>query len=190
MIPVSFNPFPVLMTPRLILRRAAETDIADLFAMRSDPEVMRYIPRPRATSHDDVRELLTMINGFVEKNERINWAMELKDERKAVGLIGYVNISPEHHRAEVGYSLARAYHRRGLMREALRAVLDFGFGTMNLHSVAAIIDEENLASGALLDQSGFRREALYIEDFLYNGAFRNSVHFGMLRREWNRKHGS
>lgn len=191
MIPVSFSPFPVLITPRLILRRAVEADVEALFAMRSDPAVMRYIPRPLARSRDDVRELLKMIDGFVESNERINWAMELKSEQKAIGLIGYVNIKPEHHRAEVGYSLRRSHHRRGLMREALKAVLDYGFGTMNLHSVEAVIDEENLASGALLDQVGFRREARFVEDFLHENAFRTSVHFGMLRREWmERKAGA
>ncbi len=184
MIPVSFTPYPILVTPRLILRRPADTDAADIFAMRSDPEVMRYIPRPLARSHADVEALLTMINDFTDRNERINWAMELREERKVVGLLGFVNIKPEHHRAEVGYSLARAYHRRGLMREALKAVLGFGFGTMNLHSIEAIIDEQNIASGALLDQLGFRREARFVEDFLHDGAFRTSVHFGLLRREW------
>ncbi len=189
MIPVSFTPFPVLITPRLVLRRPLETDTADIFEMRSDPEVMRYIPRPLAQSHADIQGLLEMIDDFLGRNERINWAMELKEERKVVGMIGYVGIKPEHHRAEVGYSLIRRYHRRGLMREALRAVLEYGFATMNLHSVEAIIDEENLASGALLDQVGFRREARFAEDFLYDGAFRNSVHFGMLRREWMERQG-
>jgi ribosomal-protein-alanine N-acetyltransferase len=184
MIPISFSPFPVLITPRMILRRPADADVADLFEMRSDPEVMRFIPRPLASSHADVQDLLTMMNDFVDRNERINWAMELKEERKVVGMIGFVNIRPEHHRAEVGYSLTRSYHRRGLMREALHAVLDFGFSTMNCHSVEAVIDEENIASGSLLDQTGFRREARFVEDFLAKGSFRNSVHFGMLRREW------
>jgi ribosomal-protein-alanine N-acetyltransferase len=184
MIPISFTPFPVLVTPRLILRRATEADAPDLFALRSDPEVMRYIPRPLATSHADVLALIQMVDGFLDRNERINWAMELKEEQKVVGLIGYVDIKPEHHRAEVGYSLTRAWHRRGLMREALRAVLDYGFGTMNLHTVEAIIDEDNVASGTLLEQTGFRREARFVEDFLHNGEFRTSVHYGLLRREW------
>lgn len=184
MIPVSFAPFPVLITPRLILRRPVESDVEGIFAMRSDPDVMRFIPRPLARNHEDVLELLRMIEDFVQRNERINWAMELRSAQQVVGLIGFVNIQPEHHRAEIGYSLRRSHHRQGLMREALNAVLDYGFGTMNLHTVSAIIDEENVASGALLDQTGFRREARFAEDFLHENAFRNSVHFGMLRREW------
>jgi len=177
----NFNPFPVIHTSRLILRRPLPTDAVDLLEMRSDPEVMQYIPRPLATCEDDVRELINMLDGFTEKNERINWAIEWKSTGKVLGLIGYVNIKPEHYRAEVGYSLTRAWHRRGIMREALSAVLEYGFGDMKLHTVEAIIDAENAASGKLLEDAGFIREAFFREDFFHNGRFRNSVHYGLLQ---------
>jgi ribosomal-protein-alanine N-acetyltransferase len=188
MITPDFNPFPILETPRLLLRRPQLSDAADIFEMRSDPEVMRYIPRPLAKSLEDVHELLRMVDEFVEKNERINWAIEWKDSGKVIGMAGYVNLKPEHDRAEVGYSLNRAWHRKGVMREALKAILGFGFNTMKLHSVEAIIDEENAASGALLANVGFRQEACFIEDFYLGGQFRNSVHFGLLSRELEPEH--
>jgi ribosomal-protein-alanine N-acetyltransferase len=184
MLTPNFNPFPVLETDRLLLRQAAVSDAEDLFEMRSDPHVMQYIPRPLAKTIEDVQALVRMLDGFLETNERINWAIEWKDSNKVVGMIGYVNIKPEHFRAEVGYSLARAWHRKGIMREALHSIIKYGFGPMQLHSIEAIIDAENVASGKLLEIVGFRQEAHFLQDFYYNGKFRDSIHYGLLKSEW------
>ena len=176
-----FTPFPVISTARLLLRRPLLSDAADLLEMRSDPLVMQYIPRPLAKTEADVEALLTMLDEFVEKNERINWAIEWKATGKVLGLIGYVNIKPEHYRAEIGYSLSRAWHRRGIMREALAAIVTYGFSDLKLHTIEAIIDAENTASGKLLEDAGFIQEAYFREDFFHNGRFRNSIHYGLLQ---------
>lgn len=181
---VEFTPFPILETSRLILRAPEMSDAADIFELRSDPEVMKYIPRPLAKTPADVEELLQQIQGFTERNERINWALEWKETGKVLGLIGYVNIYPEHERAEVGYALNRSWHRQGIMREALQAVLHYGFEQMQLHSILAITDAQNTASGRLLMEVGFRQEGSFREDFQFNGVFRDSNYYGLLRREF------
>lgn len=178
-----FEQFPVLYSQRLTLRRVMVEDAADIFIMRSDPEVMRYIPRPLAHTIDDVYPLIGMLDDFLGKGERINWAITFKDSDTVLGMIGYVHIKPEHYRAEVGYSLSRAYHRQGIMREALLRVIDYGFDAMKLHTIEAIVDADNEASAALLSDVGFRQEAHFREDFLHNGSFRNSIHFGMMKGE-------
>ena len=184
MLPFSFDPFPTLSTQRLTLRQPLIEDAADLFLLRSDPKVMRYIPRPLAQSVDDVVSLIQMINDFTQKGERINWAIEWKETGAVIGLLGYVNIKPEHQRAEVGYSLTRAWHRKGITREALREVMRYGFEEMNMHSIEAVLDEENVASARLLEDSGFVQEARFREDFFWEGVFRTSLHYGLLRTEW------
>ena len=184
MLTPSFTPFPILQTPRLILREPLLTDAADIFQMRSDPEVMKYIPRPLATELKDVETLLEMIRDFTQKSERINWAIEWKETGTVIGMIGYVNIKPEHNRGEVGYSLTRSWHRKGIMREALQTILQYGFETIGCHSIEAIIDAENTPSGNLLESVGFRKEAHFIQDFLYNNEYRNSIHYGMLHSEF------
>jgi ribosomal-protein-alanine N-acetyltransferase len=178
---MTFTPFPVLETDRLLLRKLSIDDTADVFIMRSDPEVMQYIPRPLAITPDDAATVIQTINDFIEKGEKINWAISLKATGQVIGIIGYVNIKPEHSRAEVGYSLSRAFHRQGFMREALPAVLKYGFEQMALHSIEAITDAENVASAQLLLSAGFMQEGFFNEDFFYNGGFRNSIHYGMLR---------
>lgn len=180
---MNFNPFPILETERLILRNIMHTDVEDIFVMRSDPNVMQYIPRPLAQNLDDAMELIETINNFVFKNEKINWALALKENNKLIGLCGYPNVYEQHNRAEIGYSLSTEWHRKGYMTEAIKCVLKYGFEQMNLHSVLAIIDEENVASGGILQSIGFRKEAFFLEDFLYNSNYRNSIHFGMLKKE-------
>lgn len=177
---INFSIFPVLETERMILRRPTHADASDLFEMRSDPEVMRYVPRPLAKTEDDVIELIDLINSFIDKNEKINWAMELKETGRVIGLISFVNIQPEHFRGEVGYSIQRAMFRKGYTSEALKRIIAFGFDELKLHTIEAIVDAENIPSFSLLEKAGFVREAYFREDFYFGNQFRNSVHYGML----------
>ena len=84
---MNFYPFPILVTERLLLRQIVQTDAEDIFIIRSDANVMRYIPRPIAQTVDDVFPLIQMIEDFLTKGERINWAMELKSTGKLLSLI-------------------------------------------------------------------------------------------------------
>src|SRR6187402_1554593 len=182
-----FLPFPNLETERLTLRRVTAADTDAVFIMRSDPDVMRYIPRPMAETKEDALAVINMVEDFLEKNEKINWAIEWKESKQMVGMIGYVNLKPDHARAEIRYSLARTWHRKGIMYEALLCVMKYGFEQMQLHSIEAIIDAENVASGKLLEAAGFRQEAHFIEDFCFKGVYRNSIHYGMLCSEGKEK---
>lgn len=179
-----FSEFPVLETARLRLRRPVADDAADILIFRSDPEVMQYIPRPLATSIEDVKVFLNMMEESLAKNERINWAIEWKETGTVVGMISLVKILPEHARAEVGYSLSKAWFRKGICSEALEAVAKYSYNTLDCHSLEAIIDAENDASAGLLRHFGFRKEAYFLEDFFYGEHYRDSIHFGLLKKEW------
>jgi [ribosomal protein S5]-alanine N-acetyltransferase len=184
---MNFNPFPTLETDRLLLRQIIRTDADALFIIRSDAEVMRYIPRPIATTVDDVFPFIEMLDDFLEKGERINWAIVLKETNQLVGMIGFVNMKLAHYRAEVGYALAAKFHRKGIMTEALKRIVQFGFETMKLHSIEAIVDADNKASNALLVDFGFVKEAHFREDFYHNTNFRNSIHYGLLASDTIKK---
>ena len=56
----------ILQTPRLILRPVAHKDSAQLFAIRKDPEMMRYIPRPLAVTIDDAQILIDIMLKGIE----------------------------------------------------------------------------------------------------------------------------
>lgn len=167
MLTLNFSPFPILETERLVLRKLAATDRQTVFEIRSNPETMQYIPRPLAKTIEDADALIDMINGFADRDEKINWAITEKGNDTLVGIIGYHQFKPESDRAEVGYVLHHKYLRRGIAQEALKVVLDYGFNEMKSHSIEAIIRPENIASRKLVENAGFVQEA-YFKDYVFH----------------------
>ncbi len=180
MITTNFTPFPVLETERMLLRKPSHNDQMDFFEMRSDAETMRYIPRPIAIVPDDVVPVMNMVLDFIDKNERINWAMVDKATGKMMGMIGYVRTIPDSARAEVGYVINKNYRRTGMMFEALKKVLEYGFKEMNLHSIEAVINPDNIASCGLVEKAGFSKDA-YFKDYIYhNDKYADAVVYSLL----------
>jgi len=99
---IHFTPFPVLTTEGLILRRPVTSDAAEMFTYRSDKELMKYIPHRLAASLEDMQDTLQKINHLIDSDEGINWAITCKGDDKIIGMIGYVHIMKDHHRAEIG----------------------------------------------------------------------------------------
>ncbi|MES2591469.1 MAG: GNAT family N-acetyltransferase [Bacteroidota bacterium] len=179
---MNFNPFPVLETERLILRNLRMDDKQEVFQIRSNPATMQYIPRPLAKTVDDVVSVIEMITGFTARNERINWAVTEKGVDKLIGIIGYVNIKPESLRAEVGYVLHEDNTQKGIAYEALQEVLHYGFDSMDLHSVEAIIRPENTGSIKLIEKAGFVREGYFKDYIFHNGKFWDETVYSMIKQ--------
>ncbi|HZF99690.1 MAG TPA: GNAT family protein [Chitinophagales bacterium] len=180
MLTLSFNPFPTLTTPRLTLRRLTPNYVNDLFALRSNPEAMRYIARPLAQTPDDAAKLISVIDELWERNEAINWAIALKDADEMIGTFCFWNIQPEDHRAEIGYMLHPSHQGVGIMQETMTAALNYGFNTMKLHSIAANVDPRNTASIKLLERNGFTREAYFRENVFFNDQYLDTAVYGLL----------
>ena len=189
MLNAPFSPFPTLSTSRLCLRQLDNTDLAAVLALYSNADVMRYIPRPLAQNTSDAQAIIDRINGRLIDKEGINWAItHCQQPKHTIGIIGYMRVMPEHHRAEVGYMLHPDYHRQGIMQEALVAVLQYGFEVLHLHSVEAILAPENLASERLLQHNGFVKEAHFKEKEKFDGCYIDSMVYSLLQRNWQLSH--
>ena len=182
MLTINFSPFPNLETDRLSLRRLLISDVNEIFALRSNPEVMKYIPRPIAKTTDDALEHIATIDTNIDKNEGINWAITLKNSDILIGIIGHYRIQPQNHRAEVGYILNPEYHGKGIIPEALKKVIEYGFDEMKLHSIEAVIDPNNKASERVLLKNAFVKEAHFIENQLYEGRYLDTVIYSLLKK--------
>ncbi len=182
MLNINFTPFPILETKRLQLRRLANNDFNEILALRSDKETMQYIPRPLAKNKEDALEHIALINSRIESNEGINWAITLKKDSKLIGIIGHYRLKPEHYRAEIGYMLFPEYHGKGIMTEAIKEVVNYGFEVMKLHSIEALIDPRNIASEKVLQKNGFVKEAHFIENEYYKGEFLDTVVYSILNK--------
>jgi [ribosomal protein S5]-alanine N-acetyltransferase len=65
----SFLPFQNLESERLLLRRITAADVNEIFAMRSNVEVMKYIPRPLCKTLDEAMDVINMLQNKLETNE-------------------------------------------------------------------------------------------------------------------------
>lgn len=177
MVEVQTNPFPVIRTERLILRQVSHDDVQAVFDMRSDPETMKYIPRPVARNLEDAMSIIRAMELGQQKKESINWAITLAGDNRLLGIIGYPRMDKEHRRGEIGYLLHRGYHRQGIMQEAIVPVIGHGFRNMRFHTIEGIIDPGNIASENLLLKNGFIKEAHFRENLLFEGKWMDSVHY-------------
>jgi ribosomal-protein-alanine N-acetyltransferase len=183
MLKINFNPFPLITTERLVLRKVEKGDVNEILFLRSDEKVMKYLDRAPAKSLDDAFGFILKITGQEADNESVTWAINLKGNSKLIGTICYWNIQKEHHRAEVGYVLHPEYWGKGIMQESLTEVLKYGFEVMKLHSVEANVNPENIASIKLLEKNNFKREAYFRENYFYNGKFLDSTIYSLLAIE-------
>jgi ribosomal-protein-alanine N-acetyltransferase len=182
MLTINFSPFPNLETERLLLRRVDSNDIKEIFALRSNPETMKYIPRPLVKTDEEALEHINMIDSKIDSNEGINWAIMLKDNPKLIGIIGHYRIKPENYRAELGYMLLPEYHGKGIVSEAVKEAVKYAFNVMNLHSIEAIIAPENYGSAKVLEKNGFVKEAHLRENEFYEGRFLDTVIYSILNK--------
>ena len=182
MLEINFTPFHQLETDRLLLRRITTDDVNEIFALRSDAEIMKYIPRPLVKTNEDALEHIAMIEAKIVNNEGINWAITLKGSPKLIGIIGFYRMKPEHYRAEIGYILLPEFNGRGIISEAIKEVVNYGFKVMQLHSIEAIIDPENLGSAKVLEKNNFVKEAHLKENEFYEGRFLDTVIYSLLNK--------
>lgn len=180
MLDFNFTPFPVIETERLLLRRITNDDANEVFELRSNPETMKYIPRPLVKNNEDALEHIAMIEEKIATNVGINWGISLKDNSKLLGIIGFYRIQPENYRAEIGYMLSPDFHGKGIIPEAVNKLIRYGFDDLKLHSIEAVIDPENFASEKVLEKCGFVKEAHLKEAEFWEGKFLDKVIYSLL----------
>ncbi|WP_026705820.1 GNAT family N-acetyltransferase [Flavobacterium soli] len=183
MLTLDFLPFPVLETERLLLRRLDSSDVNEIFELRSNPETMKYIPRPLVKNHEDALKHFKTIDDAINNNLGINWAVTLKGNPKLLGIMGFYRIQPENFRAEIGYMILPEFNGKGIVSEAIPRILEYGFTTMKLHSVEAVIDPDNIASERVLKKCNFEKEAHFKENEYFDGKFWDSVVYSILNKK-------
>lgn len=145
-----------LETTRLRLRSLRPSDAPEIFQLRSDLTHNRYIDRPLATSIADAHAFIQTMETLLANNESWFWVIAFKDNPQLAGTILLMNFDAKLKRAEVGYELLPAQQGKGIIAEALPAVLDFGFNTLRLSAITARTYRDNARSTAVLKKSGFK----------------------------------
>ena len=155
---MNFKPFPEIITERLLLRRLKASDCDVILFLRTDENVTKFIERPDHRKTKNISQARILIKEFdscIETNHSITWGITLKNDLPIIGTICLWNFSQNKKTAEVGYDLHPKFQNKGMMSEALKAIVGFGFKELILHKIVAFTHAENLHSKKLLEKHGF-----------------------------------
>lgn len=176
----TFRRFPTLETSRLVLREAELRDVPYVLRNHSDNSVMRFLGTKKLTSMVEAEDLIKDAKDSFVQKEGIRWVITLKDEDSYIGSIGFWRLDGKGE-AEVGYELAPPYWGKGIMKEALRSVIEFGFEKLKLHTIMANVAPDNKRSSKLLEKLGFNYEGDSHGPFGEGGAHIKTILYTMDR---------
>ncbi len=182
-----FTRFPVLTTERLSLRQMQPADADALFAIKSNFEVTKHYGQEAHHSVDDSLAWIEKLWVSYTQREDLAWGVILKGEDTLIGVITLWNLDPGYQHGEIGYELNRAYEKRGIMTEALSAMITFAFSELGLHRIEATPFADNPPSQALLARLGFRQEGRLRERYFFRNHYKDQLYYGLLKAEWEAK---
>ncbi len=146
-------------TKRLILRRFTVKDAEQMFDnWASDDTVTRFLTW---SSHENVevtRGLLAEWEKCYQSDSFYTWCIELKDTSEVIGSIAAASVIEVIDAVEMGYCMGKEYWNRGIMTEALGAVIDFFFREVEVNRIAASHHVDNKASGRVMQKCGLKHE--------------------------------
>src|SRR6201996_7396366 len=177
-------PAPTLPTARLRLRPFGDADTDGLFALQSNPSVLRYWDAPPWRERGRAERFLTACRQMAEEGTGARLAVDRVSDGTFIGWCSLNPGNPDFRSASLGYCFSDAAWGHGYATEAARALLRWAFSTLDLNRVQAETDTRNLASARVLEKLGFVREGTLREDCVVNGEVSDSWVYGLIRREW------
>ncbi|MEO6039390.1 MAG: GNAT family N-acetyltransferase [Saprospiraceae bacterium] len=153
----SFTPFPILITERLTIRQLLLNDAQNIFALRSDSEINKYLDRQPSKTVEDARNFINNVTEKIKKNESIYWAITLTESKIFVGTICLFEFLDKHNKCEIGYELLSNFHGKGIMKEATSKVIEYAVQTMKVQTIEAFTHKNNQSSTKLLGKLEFRK---------------------------------
>lgn len=169
---------------RLAIRGVDEADLADLLSINADDEVTRFLPYESWRSIEDGTAWLGRMKKLEESGTGAQLVVVEKASGRAIGTCLLFRYDEASARAELGYVLGRAHWGKGLMLEALSALVSGAFNTLALRRLEAEVNPSNVASCRLLERLGFAHEGRLRQRWMAKGSVYDTNLYGLLRDEW------
>lgn len=177
--------FQTIETERLLLKVVDAKTLKDIYANYSEEEAMSILG---FTTREEYLADKAKSDGGFETYDRsiLGFIMVIKENNTAIGRCGFHNWYHAHQRAELGYAIFNEKHRgHGYMREAMPAILEYGFNTMKLNRIEAFIGPENEPSLKVVKKHNFKQEGHLKQHYVRDGIAEDSLLFALLREEYN-----
>lgn len=180
-----------LETERLIVRAYTMEDLTALYAIVSQEEVMRDLPEGIMSLERTERALSWIIDCYGKNapGKLVKFSVGVV-EKKTNRLIGWCGLGPldfDQSEIEIYYGLSRDYWSRGMTTEAARALLHYGFQTIALDKIVAVVKPENIASQKVIEKLGliYRKRVQGLPDTFE--FFEGLLYYSLAREDYVRK---
>lgn len=177
--------FEYLETERLLLRKLTPEVYDYIFQHLNDEECMNHLGL--TTTEELEKEKEKHKKGFSAYDRTfVIFQLIEKTSKKVIGMNGFVRYYPGHFRAELGYALySDAYKNKGYMSEVIETIINYGFNTLKIERMEALVGPSNAPSLKLVKKQGFQQEALLKKHFYKNGILEDSILFSLFRNSLN-----
>ena len=172
-------------TDRLILRRYVSEDAPAKFRnWTSDPEVTKYLMWKTHPTPEYTQKITDEWITHYSDNKRYHWAITLKENGdEPIGDIAVVRMDEEVSSVHIGYCLGRKWWHKGIMSEALKAVMDFMFDVVGVNRVESRHDPRNLNSGKVMKKCGMKYEGTLRQSDWNNQGICDACYYALLKLE-------
>lgn len=174
---------PTLDTGRLRIRQLAADDVPGLYAIFSDPKVMRYWSSDPLPDLAAARALYEDIDALRVADSLYQWGVVGSDDGALIGTVTLSRLDRQHRRAEIGFAIRSDRWGRGYASEAAARLVRHAFEELALHRLEADADPRNVASLVVLEKLGFRREGYAPHRWYVGGEWADSVLLGLVRSD-------
>jgi len=160
--------FPVFETSSLLLRQFEDSDLDNVFLGLSHPDVVKYYGI-QYDSREDTKKQLDWFAELGTNETGIWWAICSLDNHVFYGAGGLNDWNKKHHKAEIGFWMLPQHWGKGIIKEAIPIILEYGFDKMRIHRIEAIVETENLNCQRVMDKLDFIHEGTLKECEFKNG---------------------
>lgn len=176
--------FEILTTERLALRKLSQETFQFVYDNYSDDQLIEFLGAANLEQLEVERNKFK--KGLSTFNKTFLYFQLLdKNTEKIIGWCGFHTWYLDHARAEIGYGLfTEDYKNSGIMTEAMKTILDYGFNEMKLNRVEAFIATYNIPSLKLVEKFGFTKEGVLRKHYFSNNKMEDSVVFSLLKEEY------
>jgi len=180
----TWTDFPTIQTNRLELVEITQHHLKDIFNLFADENVTRYYNLLPLTVESEAQKFIDWYKNRFNDKLGIRWGISLKGEKNIIGTIGFNNFTKQH-RANIGYDLQTGYWNKGIMTEALSAVINFGFQQLEVNRIEAEVMQGNEYSEKLLTKLDFKHEGVLREWMFWNDKHYDMSMFSLLKTDYD-----
>lgn len=174
-----------LSTERLLLRKYRPEDAQAMFDnWASEDEVTKYLTWQTYKSVSDAESYIAYVCGQYSHEDHYDWVIELKEIGQPIGSISAVKVEDRLELVEIGYCLGSRWWGRGIMPEALKAVIAFFFEQVGVNRVEAYHNVNNPNSGRVMQKCGMTYEGTLRQSGWCNQGISDCAYYGILRVEY------